>query len=515
MTNNRSRSVLSVLNILSGFANRFLTSLLKLVGRIVFLRYLSAELYGVSGLFSNVLGLLALAELGIGTAITFSLYKPIAEKDEEKIRSLMRLYKKAYYGIAAVVLILGLSLMPFLTKLIRDYRGIDHFYLIYLLFLANMVIDYLFSYKRTLAQAAQEGYRLVPFTTVFEALLCLVQMGIIFLLHTNPLCFLIYLFAQTFFILLQNIVINSYLNRKFPILVDKTPAKPLDAQEKKSIFVNIKALLFHKIGGVVVAGTDNLLISRLVDLVTVGIYSNYSTLISTVAGIVYLFVGNTTASFGNLIAVEKPEKRMAVFEEMQFFCYALYGICSAFFLTLFQPFISLAYGEGFLMDFPVVVLVVVANFYLLGLTYPLDVVKSAAGIYDRDKWVPLVQAAVNLAVSILLGIRMGLAGIFWGTLVSTLIPLPFKPVILYREVFSARSARFFISLGYQALTAAVMCTVCIFACRPLAALSLPLQIGLSFVVTLILSVGLFLLMNLRSPHLPSLLGRVKSILKRK
>ena len=122
-----SRSALSALNVLSGFANRFLTSFLKLLGRIVFLRYLSAELYGVSGLFSNVLGLLALAELGIGSAITFSLYKPIAEKDEEKIRSLMSLYKKAYGIIAGTVLVLGLSLMPFLTKLIKDYQGIDYF----------------------------------------------------------------------------------------------------------------------------------------------------------------------------------------------------------------------------------------------------------------------------------------------------------------------------------------------------------------------------------------------------
>ena len=336
MKSNASRSALSVRNILSGFINRALTSLLKLLGRIVFFRFLSPELYGISGLFSNVLGLLALAELGVGTAITFSLYKPIAEKDEERIRTLMAFYKTAYRVISLVVLALGLGLMPLLPKLIRDYQGIDHFYLIYLIFLANLVIDYLLSWKRTLATASQESYRIVPFTTGFEALICILQIVVILLFYKSPVCFLIYLAVQTICILVQNLTINRYLDRVYPILHKTRKPLPLPAEEKRNIFINVKALLYHKIGGVVVAGTDNLLISRLVDLVTVGFYSNYAAMITTIAGLAYLFVGNTTASFGNLIAKESPEKRRAVFEELQFFYYALYGVGSAFFLTAIQ-----------------------------------------------------------------------------------------------------------------------------------------------------------------------------------
>lgn len=510
-----SRTALSVLNILSGFANRLLTSLLKLVGRVVFFRYLSAELYGVSGLFSNVLGLLALAELGIGTAITFSLYRPLAEKDEEKLRSLMAFYRKAYNVIALTVLGLGLCLMPFLPKLINDYRGIDYFYVIYLIFLANMVIDYFFSYRRTLATAAQEAFRLVPFTTLFEALICILQIAVIFLLHRSPYCFLIYLLVQTVCIFIQNLVINRYLDRHYPILKTLRGAKPLEAQEKKSILINVKALMFHKVGSVVVAGTDNLLISRLVDLVTVGLYSNYATMINTVAGLVYLFVGNTTASFGNLIAKEEPCRRRAVFEELQFFYHALYGIGSAFFIALFQPFIAFAYGKEFTLAMPVVILVVAANFYLLGLCYALDVVKSAAGLYDRDKWVPLVQAGLNLGISIGLGIPWGLVGIFLGTLISTLVPMAVKPVIIYREVFESSSRSYFLSLGKELCLTALMCAAS-YGLSSLVSFSFSLwQLVFNFAVTGAVSVSLFLLFHIKSPYLPSLLGRIRGLVSRK
>jgi len=512
---NRSRSVLSVINILSGFANRFLVSFLKLLGRVVFFRFLSAELYGVSGLFSNVLGLLALAELGIGTAITFSLYQPIADRNEEKIRSLMAFYKTAYRVISLVVLLLGLALMPFLPHLIRDSHTIDHFYPIYLIFLANMVIDYLFSYKRTLATASQEGYLLVPFTTVFEALICILQIAVVFFLHKNPACFLIYLGVQTLCLIAQNLVINAYLDRKYPLLKDVSRAGKLESAERKSILINIKALTYHKVGGVIVAGTDNLLISKLVDLVSVGLYSNYSTMIATVSGLVYLFVGNTTASFGNLIAKEKPAKRLAVFEELSFFYAALYSVCTTLFLTLFQPFIRFAYGEGFTLPLPVVILVVLANFYLLGQTYVLDVVKSAAGLYDQDKWVPLVQSVLNLGISVVLGLRIGLAGIFVGTLVSTLVPLLAKPVILYKSVFAISSTRYFRSLAYEILVTGVMCGASFWLCSILPETSAGLAIAVNLLVTLPVSVGVFLLFHYRSPYLGSLFVRVKNLFSRK
>lgn len=511
--NSASRTKLSALNLLSGIVNRCVTVVLRLFGRIVFFRYLSAELYGLSGLFSNVLGLLSLAELGIGTAITYSLYKPLAEKDEEKIASLMAFFKKAYVCIASTVAAVGLALIPILPHLIRGGHGIDHFYGIYLIFLAGLVIEYLFSYKRTLAHAAQEGFRLTPFLTAGDALICLGQISAVFFLHENPYCFLIWLGIQNVGLLLQNFVINRYLDRIYPVL-RKKEAKPLEKAEKNALFVNVKALMYHKIGGVAVSGTDNLLISRLVDLVSVGIYSNYASMVTAVSGVVYLFVGSTTASFGNLIAKEEPPKRLEVFREMQFFCHALYGFGTAFMLTLFQPFISLAYGGEYTLSAPVVFLVVVSNFYLLGITYIMDVVKSASGLYDQDKWVPLVQAGTNLFVSILLGMKIGLAGIFVGTFVSTLVPLVAKPVIVYPRVFGVKAKEYFTALFYQMAVTAAMCGASLLFSSLLPTLSpFPLLIC-RFFVTMIATLAVFFAMNFRSPHLPALLGRVKSLFAR-
>ena len=516
MKRNSSRTVLSAVNILSGFANRLLTSLLKLLGRIVFFRLLSAELYGVSGLFSNVLGLLSFAELGIGTAITFSLYRPIAENDEEKIASLMRFYRTAYRVIALIVLLIGSALTPFLTGMIRDYQGIDHFYFIYYLFLFNMVIDYLFSYKKTLAIASQEAYRLVPFTTGGEALTCLLQIAVLFIFSRQPYCFLLYLAVQTVCILLQNLAINAYLDKTYPVLAKTAGAAPLEKSEKKDLFVNVKALIYHKIGTIAVAGTDNLLISKLIGLTEVGLYANYNAMIVAVSGIVYLFAGNTTASFGNLIASETPAKRRAVFEEAQFFYFALYGIGCAFFLTVFQPFISLAYGEKFCLDFPTVVLVVVSNFYLLGITYVLDVVKGAAGLYDKDKWLPLLQAATNLAVSIVLGKKLGLVGIFWGTFVSTWIPLLCKPVILYRYVFRSSPVPYFRTLIFELFSTAAMSAASLGVCRLVPATVTPfLRLILHLVITLIVALSIFFALHASSPHLPALLRRVKGLIPRR
>ena len=513
MTGDSSRTRLSFLNILSGFANRFLVSVLKLLGRVVFFRFLSAELYGVSGLFTNVLGLLSLAELGVGNAITFSLYSPIAEGNEEKIRSLMAFYKKAYSAIALCVLVLGLGLLPFLPNLTNGGETVDHFYFIYLLFLANTVIEYLFSYKRTLANAAQEGYRLVPFTTGFESALCLVQMVIIFLFHKSPYCFPLYLAAQTLSILLQNLVINFYLDKKYPLLRSLSQARSLEKEEKNGIFINVRALMMHKFGGVVVSSTDNLLISKLVSLVTVGLYSNYSALISSVAGIVYLFVGNTTSSFGNLIAAEQPKKRREVFFEMHFFSQALYSFSTAFLLNLLRPFISFAYGEEFCLSFAVVSLIV-ANYYLLGMTYVLDVVKSAAGLYDKDKFVPLIQSAINLLVSIVFGKMIGLSGIFIGTMVSTLVPLTVKPVVVFPAVFNASPISYFKALVRGMGETVLMCLIP-YGILLLLPKSSPLgDLFVSFFVTAIIAGIVFLVCNRKNPHLPALFGRVKHLLKR-
>lgn len=514
MNRKNSRTTLAARNVLVSFADKGLLAILKFLTRWIFVRTLGETMLGVSGLFSNVLGMLALAELGLGTAIGFSLYKPVAENDEGKILALMRFYQKAYRIIALCVFVLGLGLMPFLPYLIRGNHEVDHFYLIYFLFLFNLSVEYLFSYKRALPTAAQEAYVLVPTTMLFDILLCLLQAATLLLLKNSPWCYLAYLGVQSLCIFFQNVFINRKIDRRYPVLKKLPLAGKLDDAEKQSISINVKALIYHKIGGYVVSGTDNILISAMIDLNIVGFYSNYSSLITTISGIVYLFIGNLTASFGNLIVRETPQKRLHVFREALLFNFFLYGVCSAFFITLFTPFIHFVYGEKFVLGTGVTVLIVLANFYLLGLTYILDVVKSAAGLYDKDKWAPLLQAAVNLVVSIIAGHFWGLIGIFLGTLVSTFVPLIVKPIILYRDVFESDVKKFFAYAAYQMLVFALFSALSFLACRFLQVDSLLLQIIINLVLTGVISCAVFCLFNFKDPYLKPFLNRLKNLIRR-
>lgn len=513
--NTASRTVKTVRNIGSNIISRALVSVLKLVSRVVFVAILSETMLGISGLFSGVLGMLALAELGIGTAIHFSLYQPIAENDRPRIRALMRFYQKVYRIIAGIVLALGLALIPFLPYFVHDYQGIEYFYEIYLIFLFNLVVEYLFSYKRSLATASQEGYVIVPYTMAFEVLICLLQIASLFVFAKSPYCYLIYLAVQAVSLVAENVVINRALDKKYPILKELSKKDVLPREELQGIWGNVKALLFHKIGGYVVTGTDTILISAMIDLVIEGHYSNYSSLIATIAGIVYMFVGNVTSSFGNLIVTEAPQRRREVFEEMLVFDYFLYGVGSAFFITLFSPFITLAYGEKFLLGMGVVILAVSANYYLLGMTQVLDTVKAAAGLYDADKWVPLCQAAVNLIVSMALAKAIGLAGIFIGTLVSTLLPLIAKPLIIYHRIFETAAKPFFFRFLWETALCAAYCALSYFVSTLWLPQNMLVQLVFRFAATGVVSVGLFSLFHFRDPNFRKLFWRVKGILTRK
>ena len=172
------------------------------------------------------------------------------------------------------------------------------------------------------------------------------------------------------------------------------------------------------------------------------------------------------------------------------------------------------YGESSLLSFPVVVLVVISNFYLLGLTYALDVVKSAAGLYDQDKWVPLVQSVVNLGVSIFFGMKIGLGGIFLGTLVSTFIPLVAKPFIIYKNVFHSSPRAYFLNQLFEMIVAAALSLASILICGLVNLPSPLLQLLFNLVVTAPVSLGVFLVFHLHSPHLPSLFARVRSLIRR-
>ena len=490
-------------------ANSLFLNILKFVSRIVFIKVLSDVYLGVNGLLSNVLGILALAELGIGTAINYSLYKPIAKKNEEKIKSLMLFYKKCYRVIAIVVLILGLGLMPFLSFFIKDTSGIKNLNIIYLIFLANMVIGYLFSYKRTLIIADQKNYKINPFIIFYNFLTTILQI-IVLLCFKN---YIIYLLVQTLCIILENLTINRYIDKQYPFLKDINNSKKIGKKELTEIKTNIKALMLHKIGTYVLTATDNIVISKYIGIVTVGIYSNYVLIHSAISNFIYMFISNTTASLGNLIAEGDVNKRSKIFNEMNFISFYLYGVTSLCLLFVFNPFIQFVFGIKYLFAFPVVILIVI-NYYIVGINQVPIIVQSASGTYKYDKFIPLMEAITNLVISIVLVNLIGLPGILIGTLVSYLLPLITKPYVAYKYVLKKPVKTYFIEFFKQLLVLTVSGLIIYFILQFTKKFNLIVQILLSGFISFILPTVVIYIMYKNKEEFIDFKNRVSSLLKK-
>lgn len=417
-------------NIIFGYIGTIVSLVLSFVSRTLFIGSIGIDYLGINSLFVNVLQVLSFAELGVGVAINYSLYKPVADNDIEKIKSLMMLYKRAYRWIAFVVGLMGLILMPFLRYIINDPGQISHHEIIvyYLMFLLNTVISYLLSYKYSLPVVMQKGYVLTNINTVATLLIYSVQIVVV-------LCFrryLVYLLSNFFLQLIQKLYTDYYLNKNYPILTLKH-TNPLSSEEKKPIINNIKALVYHKVGDIAVHQTDNILISAFINVSTVGIVSNYNLLIVSVSQFIHLIFNSVVSGLGNLIATENKEKQYEIFCVYRFLAFWLYGFASIAFLILLTPFIKLWIGEKMTIDQSVLILIIV-NYYFMGHRIVVNNFKTAAGFFEADKHISIIQAVINLIISIYLVEKIGLGGIYVGTVAQGLVSTFIRPVLVYKKV---------------------------------------------------------------------------------
>lgn len=424
------RSKSSAKNLVVALIGQAFGLIISFIARIIFVKFLSDEYLGLNGLFTNLLTMLSLVELGVGSALVYSLYKPLADGDNEKVKSLMDLYRKAYNIIGGVVLIIGILFIPFYRYLISEVPSISHLDFIYILFVLNTAISYFYSYKRSLIICDQKRYIATIYRYVFYFLLNVFQIIVLFLTHN----YILYLITQVVFTWLENICISIKADRMYPYLNDKN-IKKLDKKELNTISKNVRAMLFHKIGGVVVNSTDNILISKLVGLIAVGMYSNYYLITSALDTITAQFFNAITASVGNLGACTNSKKVKETFNTTFFLNYLIYGVITICLLILFNPFIEVWLGKKYLFDFGVV-LVITICFYLKGIRKTCLTFKDALGLFWQDRYKPIIESIINLVASIILGIKYGVLGVFMGTIISTVTTsLWIEPYVLYKYYF--------------------------------------------------------------------------------
>ena len=406
--------------------------------RTLFIYFLGIEYLGVHGLFTNILGMLSLAELGISSAIAFSLYKPLASGDKNKIRQLIRFYKKAYRVIALIILVLGLALIPFLHLIVNGVENVSNLYLIYLLFLANTVSTYFVSYKSILVTADQKEYIVNNINTMAKVAAAILQ-AIILVIFRNYILFLVIELAIS---VLSKLLINHQVNKSYSYINDENRTE-LSREDKKTIFRKIRALFLHKVGEVSIYQTDNILTSILISTDTVGLVSNFTLIISNVNKFIVSFFNSAIAGLGNVIAVDSVERQLKVAKRYDFLSYCFYSWSAACLYFLLGPFISLWIGSDKMIDHGTICLLCV-NFYMTGMRVALTNIRNAAGIFEKDKWVSIIQAVANIVISIVLAINLGLIGIYLGTFISGLIPSIIRPYKIYKYVFMTSSRQYFL-----------------------------------------------------------------------
>ena len=423
----KSRTEYSAINSSIAIVARITAILMGFAARVVFTHTLNEDYVGINGLFSNILNILSVSELGVGTAITFALYKPIAVGDKEKQKSLMLLFKKFYFFVGLFVLLAGLALIPFLDILMKDTPKVDHLIFLYCLFLVNTVLSYVSIYKRTLIDAHQQNYISVSIQTGTWALSAILQ--IVFLLLTRN--FVVYLFIMISCTLLCNILITVKANRMYPFLKEKNVRK-LEKNELDDIKKNIKAMFFHKVGEVVVNNTDNLLISALVSTASVGIYSNYFLVIESIRQVLNQMFQGIAASVGNLGVLEGRERIKKIYESTFFLAQWVFGLLAICMFQVLDNFVGFSFGSQYVFT-KEITLILCINFYVLGLRQPTLIFRDSMGLFWYDRFKSVAEAAVNLVVSIILGRIFGVFGVFLGTFIGCVTTsLWIEPYVLYK-----------------------------------------------------------------------------------
>lgn len=449
----------SIKNIYISILTQIIITLLGFVSRKVFLDSLGTEYLGVNGLLSNVLSMLSLVEGGIGTSIVYNLYKPLAENDEPRIIALVQLYKKLYGILAIVIFGLSLTLYPFLGILMKDGTTIVSINIIYFIFVFKNMISYLNAHKWSLINADQKGYVLAKYNLIFSVLTTISK--IIVLILTNN--YILFLLIEAFIFIIQNLWNGKIVNERYPYIKTKNKYS-VEKDVKNNLITNVKALFLHNIGSYCVFGTDNILISAFISVKAVGLYSNYTMIISQLSSLLSPILNGIGASVGNLIATESKEKSYQVFNVTYFINFWIYGIFTIFLYNLLEPFINWWLGNGLLLD-KLTFIIILINFYISGMRSSIITFKSKAGIFNNDKYVPLIESAINLGSSILLVRYFGLAGIFMGTTISTIVlPLWIQAKLVYNNVFDKSVVeyfrKYFLYIGITIIIGVITTCIC-------------------------------------------------------
>lgn len=508
----RSKKIL--INSLFGLFGYLLLMVSNFITRSVFVDQLGMSMAGVDTTFKNFLHVLALAELGLSTGLTYKLYKPIQEKDNRAIKRVLNFYKKAYSLIAAVFMGGALILSVVVNFFVAD-TGLHPVYIsvLFVLYAADTVASYLFANRKALIVADQNNY-VVNRNDAFISLLALVcQVTLLYLTQS----FILFALVKIVCRLLGASLIGRKFTKMYPDIAKDNSKEIIDGEERKSLMQNMGAMLCHRIGGVSVTATGSAIISGLLGTVKAGIYGNYTLITTTMLQLLTQIFHGITASYGNVLNSEEEDFVYKKFKQIYFFNYLLISFATVSVAVLIQPFMRFWIAEeGSLLSYRTVVLLLI-YFYLFGMRRVILMSKDSAGLYRPDMYCPIVEAILNISLSIILVMKLkSVDGIILANVISiVLVPFWSQPILVYRRILHRNPVHYYTRYFLYAALTAAMTALTLWLTSFFHVQNILLELLLKAVVCLIVPNLINLLIFFRTEDMRSLLAMFRRLILRK
>ena len=483
---NNTRINNSIKNVVVATALHILSIIVSFVSRTILIKLLGEHYLGINGLYSNILQLLSLADLGITTAFVYSLYKPLAQKDYETLSSYLLFFKKIFYGIAVVILILGIFLVPVLPFIVNGSTiPMTELQTFFILSVLNISASYLGIYKSSLIKADQKEYVIKIVSTLTTILMHVMQIAVLFLTRNYYLYLVVAISTTLLNKFILTIIVNKYYNLK------NIATPKLTKEQKKGCLKNVFSVTIYKLGTVIINSTDNILISILLGTIIVGYYSNYALIISIVTTFISILSSAILGSVGNLGTENNSKKTKTVFHASLLLYHAVAAFCSICLVCVLNDFILIWLNDSQYIFSQFHVFLFVFTFYVTTISNPLWIFRESLGLFSSVRYIMLISALINILLSILFSSFWGVGGIIFATGVSRLLTLFwYEPLFLYKKKFNSSCSEYWKHIFYYTIQTAIIIVVSYFFCSLItgtAFILIILKVIICFVITLLVS----------------------------
>ena len=427
----------SILNITISITTRVILLVLAILVRRYLIQCSGNEANGLYSLYGNIIGFLAVAELGVGTAISFSMYKPIVDGDDKKVSALYNLYKKVYLIIGIIIAIAGVALLPLLPYLAKGYTDEFNLYLTFFLLLVSVVLTYAYSSKTSLINAYKNNY----ITTLINSISKIVRgVGqIVVLIVTKS--FELFLVMEIVGTLVEWFLTEIYSRKKYKNIINTN--EKVDLVTKQEVLKNTKAMFMHKIGGVLVLTADSIIISAFIGVIILGKYYNYVTIVVSMVSVLNLFFVPLTSIIGHLCAEKNIDEEKKYFKFMYFLNFSLGIIFFLGFYAVIDPVIAICFGKDLIMD-KSISLIITINYFILFMRQSTLLFRDATGTFYNDRYKPIFEGIINIILSIAFVQWLGVVGVIVATIITNLVICHIvEPYVLYKHAFNQSPKKYY------------------------------------------------------------------------